>query len=130
MTDHEKYNVNFFKPLTDHARANKKIIITLAVIWAVAVFGFQILLILLNQPTPEKNFTTFESIWPAVVENTDEIQKISERLATIDILASFLLQYRDNCAKSPKFSGHPVNFQRYQGLSPCFQPTPSLKGTL
>ena len=71
MTDHEKYNVNFFKPLTDHARANKKLIITLAVIWAVAVFGFQILLMLLNQPTPEKNFTTFESIWPAIVENTD-----------------------------------------------------------
>ncbi len=71
MTDHEKYKVNFFKPLTEHARANKKLIITLATIWAVGVFGFQILLMVLNQPTPEKNFTKFEAIWPAVVKNAD-----------------------------------------------------------
>ena len=71
MTDQEKYKVNFFKPLTDHARANKKIIIILATIWAVGVFGFQILLMMLNQPTPEKNYTRFEAIWHAVVENAD-----------------------------------------------------------
>jgi len=34
MTQKDKYEVNFFKPLTDHARANTKLIITLAIIWA------------------------------------------------------------------------------------------------
>lgn len=71
MTDHEKYQVNFFRPLSNHAKANKKLILILAIIWAVAVFGFQFLLMYLNQATPEAAYTTFESVYPAVVENTD-----------------------------------------------------------
>ncbi len=71
MTEKENLKVNFFKPLSQHARANKKLILTLAIIWAIGVFGFQILLIVLNEPTPEKNYTTFESIWPNVVENSE-----------------------------------------------------------
>jgi hypothetical protein len=35
-------------------------------IWAVAVFGFQILLRVIEKPTPEKALTVFESEWPAV----------------------------------------------------------------
>ena len=54
MTDSEKYNVNFFKPLSEHAKANKNLILVLATIWFVAVFGFQFLLMALNEPTPEK----------------------------------------------------------------------------
>lgn len=69
MTQKDKYEVNFFKPLTDHARANTKLILTLAIIWAVGVFGFQILLMVLNEPTPEANYTKFEQVWPAVVED-------------------------------------------------------------
>ena len=83
MTDQEKFKVNFFKPKTEHARANKKIIITLAVIWAVSVFGFQILLMVLNQPTPEKSFTMFESIWPSVVENTDTSTETKQEFSRI-----------------------------------------------
>lgn len=69
MSDDKQFEVNFFKPLSDHAKANKKIIIILATIWAVAVFGFQFALMALNEPTPEKSYTVFESVWPAVVEN-------------------------------------------------------------
>ena len=71
MTEKQDFNVNFFKPLSEHARANKRIIISLVIIWAVCVFGFQILLILLNNPTPEKNYTLFKSLWPDVVENSE-----------------------------------------------------------
>jgi putative solute:sodium symporter small subunit len=70
MTDHEKYNVNFFKPLSDHAKANKKLIIILATIWFVSVFGFQFLLIALNEPTPEKAYTTYQEILPQI--NADQ----------------------------------------------------------
>ena len=69
MTDDKRYEVNFFRPLSDHAKANKKLILTLAIIWAVAVFGFQFALMLLNEPTPEKNYTLFQSVWPEVIEN-------------------------------------------------------------
>ena len=49
MTNSEDYNVNFFKPLSDHAKTNKKLIATLAIIWFCAVFGFQALLMILNE---------------------------------------------------------------------------------
>ncbi len=71
MTDTEIYNVNFFAPLSSHAKANKKLILILASIWAVAVFGFQILLIVLNEPTPEPAYTAFQRVWPEVADNPD-----------------------------------------------------------
>jgi len=71
MTDNGQYDVNFFKVKTSHARTNKKLILSLAIIWAVAVFGFQFLLIIFNEETPEKSYTSFESLWPAVIENSE-----------------------------------------------------------
>lgn len=65
----EEYKVNFFKPLSDHARANKKLIVVLATIWFVAVFGFHALLIVLSEPVPEKAYDDFQSVWPAISEN-------------------------------------------------------------
>jgi len=70
MTNHEQYEVNFFKPLSDHAKANKKLISSLAIIWAVAVFGFHFLLIFITTPTPEQTLDDFNSVWPQVVEDT------------------------------------------------------------
>ncbi|MEN8193699.1 MAG: sodium/substrate symporter small subunit [Bacteroidota bacterium] len=70
MTNHEQYEVNFFKPLSDHAKANKKLISTLAIIWAVAVFGFHFLLIFITTPTPEQTLSDFNSVWPQVAEDT------------------------------------------------------------
>ncbi|MHC1703235.1 MAG: hypothetical protein AB9846_04945 [Tenuifilaceae bacterium] len=35
-------------------------------IWAVAVFGFQILLLIFQKPTPEKSFIAYESVWEKV----------------------------------------------------------------
>ena len=71
MTDNGQYDVNFFKPKTEHARANRNLVVTLAVVWAVAVFGFQFLLIIFNEETPEKSYASFQSVWPTIVENAD-----------------------------------------------------------
>jgi len=70
MTEHEKYEVNFFKPLSEHAKANTKLISRLAIIWAVAVFGFHFLLIIVTTPTPEQTLNDFNSVWPQVVDDT------------------------------------------------------------
>ena len=70
MTEHEKYNVNFFRPLSEHARANRNLISKLAIIWAVAVFGFHFLLIIVTTPTAEATLGDFNSVWPQVVEDT------------------------------------------------------------
>ena len=81
MSDDKKYEVNFFKPLSEHAKANKKLILILATVWAVAVFGFQFALIILVEPTPEKNYIVFESVWPAVVDDSN---------ATVEMKQDFL----------------------------------------
>ncbi len=69
MANSEQYDVNFFRPLSNHAKANKKLILTLAIVWAVAVFGFQFLLMIFNEPTPEKSYEVYQSVYPAVVED-------------------------------------------------------------
>lgn len=87
MTEDKRYEVNFFKPLSGHAKANRKLILILATIWAVAVFGFQITLMILNEPTPEKSYTVFESVYPEVIDDADarldQKQKFARSLISV-----------------------------------------------
>lgn len=86
MTDHEKYSVNFFRPGSDHAKGNKKLISILAIIWAVAVFGFHFLLIAVTTPTPEKTLTEFNEVWPQVqadAPSAASLQKFSRSLLLV-----------------------------------------------
>ncbi len=78
MTKNMQFEVNFFKPLTEHARKNRNLILTLAIIWAVAVFGFQFLLMAINKPTPEKSYATFQSVWPQVMEESATLEMKQE----------------------------------------------------
>lgn len=63
-------SVNFFAPKSDHARTNRNIIMMMVVVWAVAVFGFQALLIVLEKPTPEQALVNFNQVWSAVSAET------------------------------------------------------------
>jgi len=81
MTEHEKYDVNFFKPLSEHAKANKSLISKLAIIWAVAVFGFHFLLILVTTPTAEQTLNDFNSVWPQVVEDSEATVEMKQVFA-------------------------------------------------
>ena len=58
--------VNFFKPGTPYAKDNMKLISTLVIIWAIAVFGFQILIILMQKPTPEPTHGVYTEVWSQV----------------------------------------------------------------
>lgn len=55
--------VNFFRPANEMSRANNRLITRLIILWAVAVFGFHMTLIVLSKPTPEKAFTDFQAAW-------------------------------------------------------------------
>jgi uncharacterized membrane protein YhdT len=57
------YRISFFKPTTVHARINRNLTIVLVVIWAVAVFGFQGLLKIIEKPTPEPILNEFNMVW-------------------------------------------------------------------
>jgi len=81
MSKSEEYNVNFFRPLSDHAKANKRLILILASIWAIGVFGFQILLMILNEPTLEQAFLNFEKVYPVVVDDTSATDEMKTTFA-------------------------------------------------
>ncbi len=76
MESSDHYNFSLFRPRNIHGKKNRNVILTMLLIWAVAVFGFQFLLRGIQKPTPEKTLLLFESSWPAVL-NSD--------LTTVDI---------------------------------------------
>ena len=66
MESSDQYNFSIFSPRNKHGRKNRNVIFTMLVIWAVAVFGFQILLRVIERPVPEKALTAFEAEWSCV----------------------------------------------------------------
>ena len=67
------YHISFFKPTTESARHNRNMVVQLVLIWAVAIFGFQILLKILEKPVPEPAFKLFETSWQAIEAGTPTV---------------------------------------------------------
>jgi hypothetical protein len=59
-------HINFFKPHSPFAKENMIFTLALVGLWAVAVFGFQFLLIALQKPTPEPAHQAYAQVWGAV----------------------------------------------------------------
>jgi uncharacterized membrane protein len=85
MESSDQYNFSIFKPRNLHGRKNRNVILTMLLIWATTVFGFQILLKVIEKPVPEKTLVTFESIWPSVLSGNIRSDDITQ------LLQSFLL---------------------------------------
>ncbi len=69
MESADNYNFNLFRPRNKHGRKNRNVILSMLSIWAVAVFGFQILLRVIEKPVPEKTLEMFETTWPKIKTN-------------------------------------------------------------
>jgi uncharacterized membrane protein len=67
MESSDQFNFNLFQPRNLHGKKNRNVILSMLVIWCVAVFGFQFLLRAIEKPTPEKALGEFEAEWPAIV---------------------------------------------------------------
>jgi putative solute:sodium symporter small subunit len=65
-TRSNEYKFSLFNPVSPYGRKNRNLILTILITWFVAVFGFQLLLLLFQKPTPEKSLITFESVWENV----------------------------------------------------------------
>ena len=65
-TQNQDYNISFFKPTTEVARVNRNLTMKLLLIWVIAIFGFHILLRVIEKPTPEIAYTSFKSVWENV----------------------------------------------------------------
>lgn len=66
MESNDQYNFSIFSPRNLHGRKNRNVILTMLVIWAVTVFGFQILLRAIEKPVPEKALSEFNTNWAFV----------------------------------------------------------------
>ncbi|MFO7997938.1 MAG: DUF4212 domain-containing protein [Bacteroidales bacterium] len=62
----EEYRISLFKPTTQQALRNRNLILQLFAVWAIAIFGFQILLKILEKPVPEDALITFSAAWEKV----------------------------------------------------------------
>lgn len=81
MNKENNYHISFFKPTTDRAKYNRNMVLWLMSIWVVAIFGFHILLRVIEKPTPEPQLVTFNEVWDNVKSgnaNTDEISKFAQ----------------------------------------------------
>lgn len=71
----DQYNFSIFRPRNKHGRKNRNVILTMLAIWALAVFGFQLLLRVTEKPTPEPALAEFDKTWPLFLSgssNNDE----------------------------------------------------------
>lgn len=80
------YHVSFFKPVTNRARKNRTMVLWLIIIWATAIFGFQILLRVIEKPTPEPAYVTYSEVWDNVNTGNaakEEIKAFSNSVLTV-----------------------------------------------
>lgn len=64
--DEKDYHISFFQPTTKLAKFNRNLSITLLTVWAVCIFGFQILLKIVEKPVPEIAYVEYEGVWDQV----------------------------------------------------------------
>lgn len=105
QTQHEEYTISFFKPTTPEAKKRRDLTIVLVIIWATAIFGFQILLRIMEEPTPEQAYLDFESSWEQLKtgnNNNTSKQKFCKSL--LSVLGKVTLKPDDKVVLSKAFS--------------------------
>lgn len=72
------YHISFFKPTTPHATANRNMVLWLVIVWFVAIFGFHFLLRIIEKPTPENTYISFQEIWGNIENGTASMEQYQE----------------------------------------------------
>lgn len=93
------YHISFFKPTTPQAKANRNMVIWLVLVWCVAIFGFHFLLRIIEKPTPEPTYVTFESVWPKIENGTASDTDVQEfGKASLSVLCKIAIAADDKPA--------------------------------
>ena len=91
--EQNQYHFSFFKPSTESARHNRNMVLQFVLIWAVAIFGFQTLLKILEKPTPEPAYLLYEKSWPLIeAGNADLLDYQSSAQAALSVLGKVHIQ--------------------------------------
>jgi len=86
------YRISFFKPTTALSRTNRNLVVLLVIIWAVAIFGFQILLRVMQKPVPESSMKTFEKVWKNVEQGiATKEEKVDFANSVLSVLGKSVL---------------------------------------
>ena len=90
------YHISFFKPTTPQAKYNRNMVIWLVLIWVIAIFGFHVLLRIIEEPTPEADYITFQNVWPQVEKgNASDKELIEFGQSTLSVLGKIMLSDAD-----------------------------------
>lgn len=88
----DEYHISFFKPTTPQAVANRNMVIWLVMIWFIAIFGFQILLKIMEKPTPEASYIAFQNVWENVRSGSaSDRELIDFGQATLSVLGKVMI---------------------------------------
>lgn len=95
----QEFHISFFKPTTESARENRNMVGWLVLIWAVAIFGFQIALFVLQKPTPEAVYEKYENSWQQVKSNNASEADLKDfSYATLSVLSKVFINPADRTA--------------------------------
>lgn len=75
MSESANYDINFFTPRTPFLKENIRIIVVCLLIWAVFTFGFQIVMRVIEEPTPQPAYTTFEAVYPKLQDGAASLDE-------------------------------------------------------
>ena len=95
----DEYHLSFFTPTTPQAKANRNMVVWLVLIWFFAIFGFQILLRVIEKPTPEATYTSFQNVWPNIESGSptpDQLQVFGR--ASLSVLGKLAILPDDKIA--------------------------------
>lgn len=99
------YHVSFFKPVSTRARKNRNMTVWLVAIWAIAIFGFQILLKIIGKPTPEPAHTEFIQVWDNVQSGNADNQDMKVfSNSVLQVLAKVYIKAEHKAALENAFS--------------------------
>jgi len=70
MEESKSYDVNFFKPSTPFLKENIRLIVIGLVVWWVVTYGFQFLLKIMETPTPEASYVTYQQYAPKLADGS------------------------------------------------------------
>ena len=104
--ENNEYRISFFKPTTPRAKVNRNKVLFLIAIWAIAVFGFQILLKVIEKPTPEPEYVAYEQVWgniEAGAANPSEL--ITYGQSNLQILSKVFIADADKAILQSELNG-------------------------
>lgn len=83
METNNDYHFSLFKPKSEYNRRVRNIIISMVILWALAVFGFQVLLLIFQKPTPEKALIAFDAVWEKVKTGNASAEENKDFIAAV-----------------------------------------------